>query len=31
VDTLQDLQRLQLRLGPRSQMSLASIPAAATG
>jgi len=31
VDTLEDLQRLHLRLGPRSQMSLASIPAVATG
>jgi 2-phospho-L-lactate guanylyltransferase len=29
VDTLDDLQRLQLRLGPRSQMSLAAIPVAA--
>ena len=29
VDTLDDLQRLHLRLGPRSQMSLATIPASA--
>jgi len=31
VDTLDDLQRLHLRLGPRSQMSLATITAAAAG
>ncbi|HEX6788699.1 MAG TPA: 2-phospho-L-lactate guanylyltransferase [Gaiellaceae bacterium] len=31
VDTLDDLQRLHLRLGPRSQMSLAAIPAATAG
>jgi 2-phospho-L-lactate guanylyltransferase len=31
VDTLGDLQRLRLRLGPRTQMSLATIPAAAAG
>jgi 2-phospho-L-lactate/phosphoenolpyruvate guanylyltransferase len=31
VDTLDDLQRLHLRLGPRSQMSLATIPAGAAG
>ncbi len=31
VDTLDDLQRLHLRLGPRSQMSLAAIPAVAAG
>jgi 2-phospho-L-lactate/phosphoenolpyruvate guanylyltransferase len=31
VDTLDDLQRLHLRLGPRSQMSLATIPAPAAG
>ena len=31
VDTLDDLQRLHLRLGPRSQLSLATIPAAAAG
>jgi 2-phospho-L-lactate/phosphoenolpyruvate guanylyltransferase len=31
VDTIDDLQRLHLRLGPRSQMSLATIPAATAG
>lgn len=31
VDTLDDLQRLHLRLGPLSQVSLAAIPALATG
>jgi 2-phospho-L-lactate guanylyltransferase (CobY/MobA/RfbA family) len=31
VDTLDDLQRLHLRLGPRSQMSLATLPAATAG
>jgi 2-phospho-L-lactate/phosphoenolpyruvate guanylyltransferase len=31
VDTLDDLQRLHLRLGPRSQMSLATLTAAAAG
>jgi 2-phospho-L-lactate guanylyltransferase len=31
VDTLDDLQRLHLRLGPRSQISLAAIPAVAAG
>ena len=31
VDTFDDLQRLQLRLGPRSQMSLATIPAVTAG
>jgi 2-phospho-L-lactate guanylyltransferase len=31
VDTLDDLERLHLRLGPCSQMSLATIQAAATG
>ena len=31
VDTLDDLQRLHLRLGPRSQMSLAAISAATAG
>jgi 2-phospho-L-lactate guanylyltransferase len=31
VDTLDDLQRLHLRLGPRLQMSLATIPAPTAG
>jgi 2-phospho-L-lactate guanylyltransferase len=31
VDTLEDVQRLQLRLGPRSQACLASVMAAARG
>ena len=31
VDTLDDLQRLHLRLGPRSQLALASIPAVTAG
>jgi 2-phospho-L-lactate guanylyltransferase len=31
VDTLDDLQRLHLRLGPRSQMTLATVTAAAAG
>jgi 2-phospho-L-lactate guanylyltransferase len=31
VDTFDDLRRLHLRLGPRSQNSLASIPAVAAG
>jgi hypothetical protein len=26
IDTVADLQRLHLRLGPRSQMALASLP-----
>jgi 2-phospho-L-lactate guanylyltransferase len=31
VDTLDDLHRLQLRLGPRSQLSLTEIPAVTAG
>ena len=31
VDTLEDLQRLHLRLGPRSQTSLATIPVVTAG
>ncbi|HEX3226465.1 MAG TPA: 2-phospho-L-lactate guanylyltransferase [Gaiellaceae bacterium] len=31
VDTFEDLQRLHLRLGPRSQTSLATVPAVSAG